>query len=368
MDEKTRIYEYWLAGLSTLSDRKKIWLQKEYKSAKAVYYIEETELYRLDMLTENNRKVLQDRKRETWDKMKENWERMVQEKIWFLTYFDERYPKRLKRIEDPPYALYGKGKLPDEDSVSAAIVGARGCTMYGERMALEYGKILAQNGVSVVSGLARGIDGAGQRGALNGGGYTCGVLGCGVDICYPREHIGLYMDIQKEGGLLSEFPPGRKPFSSNFPRRNRIISGLADVVLVMEAQKKSGSLITADLALEQGKDVYALPGPVNSPLSEGCNLLIRQGAGILLSPEDLLKELRIPNKRLRKKSDKNEIMLESPENIVYSCLGLYPEGMDQLAAETGLPVPELLRTLVSLQMKGLVTEVSRNYYVKTCCD
>lgn len=114
--------------------------------------------------------------------------------------------------------------------------------------------------------------------------------------------------------------------------------------------------------------MYALPGPVNSPLSEGCNLLIRQGAGILLSPEDLLKELGIQNKRLGKKSDKNEIMLESPENIVYSCLGLYPEGMDQLAAETGLAIPELLRTLVSLQMKGLVTEVSRNYYVKTCCD
>lgn len=368
MDEKTRIYEYWLAGISSLSDQKKIWLQKEYKSAEEVYYIEETELCRLDILTEKDRKVLRDRRRETWKNMKETWEKLVQEGIWFLTYFDERYPKRLKKIENSPYALYGKGRLPDEASVSAAIVGARGCTMYGERLALEYGKILAQNGVAVVSGLARGIDGAGQRGALNGGGYTCGVLGCGVDICYPREHIGLYMDIQKAGGLVSEFPPGRKPFSSNFPRRNRIISGLADVVLVMEAQKKSGSLITADLALEQGKDVYALPGPVNSPLSEGCNLLIRQGAGILLSPEDLLKELGIQNKRLGKKSDKNEIMLESPENIVYSCLGLYPEGMDQLTAETGLPVPELLRTLVSLQMKGLVTEVSRNYYVKTCCD
>ena len=368
MDEKTRIYEYWLAGISSLSDRKKIWLQTEYKSAEAVYYIEETELCRLDILTEKDRKVLRDRRRETRKNMKETWEKLVQEGIWFLTCFDERYPKRLKKIEDPPYALYGKGRLPDEESLSAAIVGARGCTVYGERLALEYGKILAQNGVAVISGLARGIDGAGQRGALNGGGYTCGVLGCGVDICYPREHIGLYMDIQKAGGLVSEFPPGRKPFSSNFPRRNRIISGLADVVLVMESQKKSGSLITADLALEQGKDVYALPGPVNSPLSEGCNLLIRQGAGILLSPEDLLKELGIQNKRLGKKSDKNEIMLESPENIVYSCLGLYPEGMDQLAAETGLAIPELLRTLVSLQMKGLVTEVSRNYYVKTCCD
>ena len=351
MDEKTRIYEYWLAGISSLSDRKKIWLQTEYKSAEAVYYIEETEMCRLDILTEKDRKVLRDMRRETWKNMRETWEKLVQEGIWFLTCFDERYPKRLKKIEDPPYALYGKGRLPDEESLSAAI-----------------GKKLAECGIQVISGLARGIDGAGQRGALNGGGYTCGVLGCGVDICYPREHIGLYMDIQKAGGLVSEFPPGRKPFSSNFPRRNRIISGLADVVLVMEAQKKSGSLITADLALEQGKDVYALPGPVNSPLSEGCNLLIRQGAGILLSPEDLLKELGIQNKRLGKKSDKNEIMLESPENIVYSCLGLYPEGMDQLAAETGLAIPELLRTLVSLQMKGLVTEVSRNYYVKTCCD
>ena len=163
-------------------------------------------------------------------------------------------------------------------------MGARSCTPYGEKYALEYGKKLAECGIQVISGLARGVDGIGQRGALLGGGKTFAVLGSGVDVCYPKNHMGLYLDIlEQEGGILSELPPGTPPLPQHFPRRNRIISALSDIVLVMEARERSGSLITADLALEQGKDVYALPGPVNSSLSQGCNRLIFQGAGILLS-------------------------------------------------------------------------------------
>ena len=147
----------------------------------------------------------------------------------------------------------------------------------------------------MISGLARGVDGMGQRGALMGKGRTFAVLGSGVDICYPREHMGLYVDILDQGGgILSEYPPGTPPLPRNFPPRNRIISGLSDAVLVMEARVKSGSLITADLALEQGRELYALPGPVNSELSSGCNRLIQQGAGILLSPEMLLDEWNLP--------------------------------------------------------------------------
>ncbi|MDY2614098.1 MAG: DNA-processing protein DprA [Lachnospiraceae bacterium] len=291
--------------------------------------------------------------------------RKLQEQgIRMIPYFSEEYPKKLTNISQPPYALYVKGSLPRENQVSVAIVGARRCTHYGEQIALEYGEALASEGIQIISGMARGIDGAGQRGALNAGGATYGVLGCGVDICYPRENIGLYMDIQQKGGIISEQIPGQPPLPAYFPERNRIISGLADVVLVIEAKEKSGSLITADMALEQGKDVYALPGPVTSSMSQGCHRLIRQGAGILISPEDLLIELGINIVNQGQIIDKNEKVLESTENMVYSCLGLFPKGMSQLLEETGLNVQELLEQLITLEMKGYVKEISKNYYVK----
>lgn len=245
-----------------------------------------------------------------------------------------------------------------------AIVGARKCTPYGEEMALAYGERLAEAGIQIISGMARGIDGAAQRGALNGGGRTYGVLGCGVDICYPREHRGLYCDILKEGGLLSEQLPGEPPLAGYFPARNRIISGLSDLVLVMEAKERSGSLITADMALEEGKDVFALPGLATSPMSRGCHRLIAQGAGILLSPEDLLEMLGYQKEKLCQKPDKNEKMLETTENIVYSCLGLYPKGVQSLSVETGLAPPDLIEQLMTLELQGYIKEVSRNQYIK----
>ena len=168
--------------------------------------------------------------------------------------------------------------------------------------------------------------------------------------------------------MLSEQPPGSSPLPVYFPARNRIISGLADVVLVMEARERSGSLITADLALEQGKDVYALPGPVTSLLSQGCHQLIRQGAGILISPQEFLMDLGIGDgkaeKKAGQKSDKIEKVLENHENVVYSCLGFFPKGLDQLAAETGLGVRELLDGLISLELKGYIRELSKNYYMR----
>ena len=296
--------------------------------------------------------------------LKDKWKKLDEKHIQFIPYYVPEYPEKLRNIQDPPYALYVLGKLPENNQKAAAIVGARRCTPYGEQMALEYGNILARAGIPVISGMARGIDGAGQRGALNGGGETYAVLGCGVDICYPRENIGLYMDIQKNGGIISEFPPGTEPLSWNFPRRNRIISGLSDWILVMEAKEKSGSLITADMGLEQGKDVYALPGPVTSVLSQGCHRLIRQGAGILLTPEELIEEWNIKVVRYGQKSDKNEKMLESPEVMVYSCLDLFPKGIEQLLNETNLSGQELMERLITLELKGYAKEVSRNYYIK----
>ena len=216
--------------------------------------------------------------------------------------------------------------------------------------------------------MARGIDGAAGRGAINADGCTYAVLGSGVDVCYPRENRGLYVDIQKSGGILSEQLPGSPPLQGNFPRRNRIISALSELVLVMEAREKSGSLITADFALEQGKEVYALPGPVTSPLSRGCNALIRQGAGILISAEDFVEEMKTMGylrKNFAKKSDKNKKMLESTENILYSCLDLFPKGVHQLIEETGLEPFQVMETLVVLELKGYIQEISKNYYIRS---
>ena len=305
------VYEYWLASIKPLQPKKKRMLRENLGSGRTVYYIEETKLHFQEYL--NAKDVETIRKAQGDKKIEERWARLKEENIRFIPYFSREYPEKLKHIPNPPYALYVKGSLPKEDSPSAAIVGARRCTPYGEQMALAYGEKLAKAGVQVISGMARGIDGAGQRGALNGRGRTYGILGCGVDVCYPREHIGLYMDLQENGGLISEQIPGQPPLPAYFPERNRIISGLSDVVLIIEAKERSGSLITADMALEQGKDVYALPGPVTSPASQGCHRLIKQGAGILLSPEDLLMELEISNMNPGQNSDENKKMLESPE-------------------------------------------------------
>lgn len=355
-------YEYWLAGIKPLAEWKKRRLRDEYGNAQAVYYIEETRLHFSDYLSGEDVKLLlnsrDDRKRA------ESWRRLENAGIRFVPYYSGLYPEKLKHVSRPPYALYVKGELPRDDVPSVAVVGARRCTHYGEQMALEYGEQLAGAGAQIISGMAKGIDGAAQRGALNAGGLTYAVLGSGVDVCYPREHIGLYMDIQARGGILSEQMPGQPPLAAYFPERNRIISGLADVVLVMEAKERSGSLITADCALEQGKDVYALPGPADSSLSLGCHRLIRQGAGILVSPQTLLEDLGLERRLWKQKTDKNEKMLESPENMVYSCLGLFPKGIGNIMEETGLPADKAMEVLMSLVLKGYIKEVSKNYYVR----
>lgn len=355
-------YEFWLAGLR-LPARKKYLLRQYMKTGRAVYYIEETEISQIRFLTDRERNTIRQAQKETG--FREAYERSCKKGIRFVPYFSPDYPEKLREIPDFPFALFVKGSLPDRVSKKAALVGARRCTPYGEKYAVEFAEKLASCGVEIISGLARGIDGMGQRGALMGGGRTFAVLGCGVDICYPREHIGLYVDILEQGGgILSEYPPGTPPVSQNFPPRNRIISGLSDVVLVMEARERSGSLITADLALEQGRDVYALPGPVNSELSRGCNRLIQQGAGILLSPEALLRDWNLSCGEPVQKKDKNEKVLETPENLVYSCLGLYPKNIDCLAEETKLGVSELMNALVALELQGCIKEISKNFYIK----
>lgn len=354
-------YEYWLANVQGISGRKKEQLYTYAGSAEALYYIEERQLMQWE-LAEKERKILLESAK-AW-KPEEAFQKLVEKGIACVPIHYAEYPSRLRNIPFPPYALYVKGKLPAEDIPTIAIVGARECSPYGREMTIRFANVLAKSGVQIVSGMARGIDGIAQNAALEAGGVSFAVLANGADICYPREHIGLYMDLQQEGGIVSEQALGVQPLPQFFPARNRIISGLADVVLVMEAKERSGSLITADMALEQGKDVYALPGAVTSRLSGGCHHLIRQGAGILTSPEELLEELGMLRNENLKISEENKNLLESEENLVYSCLDFTPKSIGYILEVTGLTTSKLLQILVSLELGGYIREIAKNFYVK----
>lgn len=224
--------------------------------------------------------------------------------------------------------------------------------------------MLAARGVGVVSGMARGIDAAGHQGALDVGGISCAVLGCGVDVCYPKSSRALYEEILERGSVVSEYPPGTQPIPGYFPQRNRIISGLVRAVVVVEAKQRSGSLITADFALEQGRDVYAIPGRITDALSAGCNSLIRQGAGAVSDLESFIQELAPDPGAGGETCTFEKLLLEKEERLVYSCVDLRPKSMEELLEETDLSVPELAQILGILLKKGFVTEAFKNCYIR----
>lgn len=283
--------------------------------------------------------------------------------IKFISFEQDSYPKRLLQIEDYPYGLFVKGELPGEEEKCISIVGARMCTNYGREMARTLSGRLAQNQVSVISGLAYGIDGISHSICIEQGGKSYGVMGSGVDICYPREHYELYYEMIRHGGIISEYPIGTRALPMHFPMRNRIISGLSDIIVVVEAKKKSGSLITADLALEQGRDVYVFPGRVGDPLSEGCNRLISQGAGIITDIESFLKEVKIVTKKTKKQKKTNNV-LATVEDLVYSCLDSQTQSLQNISDALNMPVYEVISALGSLQTKGLVLETAKNHYTR----
>lgn len=354
-------YEYWFAKMKGIPAKEKEWIRSQVESAKELYCMDEAELTNIGIF-EKFRKIILNHGTEAT--LEEEFQLLQKKNVQFVTMHDKIYPERLRKISSPPYAIYYKGQLPKKDVLTVSIVGARECSAYGKNMAAEFGRELAGKGIQVVSGMARGIDSVSQWSALEAGGESYAVLGCGPDICYPRDQFPLYQRLEMQGGIISEFPPGVEPLKQHFPARNRIISGLSDFVLVMEAKEKSGSLITADMALEQGKDVYALPGPVTSKLSEGCHYLIKQGAGILISPKDFLKDLGFFDEMTNEKTFENKIVLESAENMVYSCLDFHPKNLGYLSAMTKLPLSEIVDSLISLEMRGYIREVSKNYYVK----
>ncbi|MGI6070764.1 MAG: DNA-processing protein DprA [Blautia sp.] len=277
---------------------------------------------------------------------------------------EEGYPRRLQELAGMPGKLYVLGKLPKEDRPSIAIVGARMCSSYGRIQAFQYARFFSCAGIQVISGLALGVDGEAHRGALAGETATYAVMGCGPDQCYPARNRPLYGKIKEKGGIISEYPPGTPSLPVHFPARNRIISALADVVLVIEAREKSGSLITVDFALEQGKPVYALPGPVDSPLSLGCHQLISEGAGIAFSPEQVLKEWKPDTYKIDPLAKKKKFRLASEMDLVYSCLDLQPKNLEFLVKKLDMPVQEVMGHLTKLQLQGLIQEVGKNYYIR----
>ena len=289
-------------------------------------------------------------------------ERIRAQGISVLTWEDEDYPRLLREIYDPPPVLYVKGQILPEDEWAVAVVGTRAATTYGKEAATRIAGGLARNGVTIVSGLARGIDSAAHRAALEAGGRTIGVLGCGLDIIYPPENRRLAAQIIQHGALISEYPLGTPPEGSNFPPRNRIISGISLGVVIVEAGRRSGALITADYALDQGREVFAVPGNIFRHASQGTNALIREGATPVLSVEDILEALNLT--MISKQQAARAIIPENEtESRLLKCLSADPIHVDEIGQQTGLPISEVTSALTLMELKGLVRQVGGMHYV-----
>jgi len=283
-----------------------------------------------------------------------------------LFYTDEGYPEQLKNIYDPPPVLYTRGDRNSLREVAVALVGSRRATPYGLSVAENLARELAAAGVGVVSGMARGIDTAAHRGALKGGGKTVAVLGCGLDVAYPRENAGLAKEIASNGAVISEFPPGSQPEAWHFPVRNRIISGLSKIVVVVEATEKSGALITANVALEQGRDVMAVPGQITAPNSRGANNLIKQGAAVVLGTGDITAELGMGVLFTPQTVDNaGRLQMNDDETLLSRFIEYEPVAVEMLVQKTGLPAGRVLTALMYLEMKGLVRQMPGRLYVRT---
>lgn len=283
----------------------------------------------------------------------------------YITVLDQEYPSRLRQIDDPPLGLYLYGVMPPEDMPLISIIGAREASEYGISAAEHFAAALAEVGIGVVSGLARGVDGAAHRGALSVGQplVTWGIMGTGLNVCYPSEHYPLVREMIHRGGVITEYPLDAKGTAWHFPLRNRIISGMTDGVFVLQSRLKSGTNITADCALDQGRNVYALPGPFNSKLSEGCHKLIQGGAKLVMSPLDIIEDYEgriLPKKSL---NFSQKISLAQSESLVYAILSLSPRRTEEIAQACGISVPEAMRILVQLELKGCARRIGVDQYV-----
>lgn len=348
-------YEYWLCQIKYLRRQSIEQLFHTFGNAKAVYEAPPHQWERCTFLTEKEQSLLQmGRADHDWERQ---WEQVQASGVKVITLFHENYPESLRYIYQPPKCLYVKGKLPLASRVAIGIVGARDCTVYGRDMARMFAYRLAEQGVQIISGMAKGIDGWSHQGALEAGADTFAVLGTGVEVCYPSSHRALYQSVRTHGGLISEYPIFTKAMPAFFPQRNRIISGLSQGILVVEAREKSGSLITADAALEQGKEVFVIPGRIGDELSVGCNRLIRQGAIPVLSPQDILQYYQIETKEKEKKET-------ALEECLLACMQIEPTHIDSIVARTKISPAMVMKGLIHLCQDKKIEEVGRNYYRK----
>lgn len=388
-------YWVWLAELPGLHNQTRLQLLEHFQSPEDIYYADTAEILLTEGITREQAALLSDRRLESADRVLAD---CAQLSLRILTLQDADYPSRLKNIYDPPCLLYLRGRLPALDEEAAvAVVGTRTATPYitaAEK--LSYG--LAAGGAVIVTGLARGIDAAAARGALRAGGTPVGVLGNGIDVVYPAESRYLYEDVAAAGALVSEYAPGTAPAKAHFPARNRIMSGLSVATLVVEAPEKSGALITAETALEQGRDVFAVPGPIDAPMSQGCNRLIRDGAGLAAEPWDLLREyedrfsdkLRVEGARTelqavgwksRQKTEakpvppslslsKNDLSLTDDQIRLLQTLTEEPLLVDDLIELTEIPTRRVLSALTVLELENLVTQHPGKRYTRavTLCE
>lgn len=365
-------YELWLCSFPDIGNRQLLKLAELFGGAQEVYYAGADKWSQV-----LRQKQVESLKRftESW-KPVEEYEKLKGRGIRLVTLADSLYPKGLREIPDAPYGLFVRGNLPEEGEPTVAVIGARDCSQYGSFVAERLGEELGRHGITVVSGMARGIDGISQQAALDAGGRSCGVLGCGVDICYPKGNRKLYDRLWSQGCLVSSYPPGTPAMARNFPPRNRIVSGLADAVVVVEAREKSGTLITVDMALEQGREVYAVPGRITDRLSDGCNRLIRQGAVPLLNPQELVRDLYGLKERkctdCRRTKNKHEEETAGDRNIaaglspelaaVYGTLELGPMTVEEIRAKLPRSMQEgsinLNTCLIRLCLENLAVQVS----------
>lgn len=364
-----KMYYYWLhnvSGIGRVTFRKIL----EHMTPKQLYECN-LELTK-DFLTKSQRENIE-RSKYVWNLEKE-WERIEKRQIRLWYPQETGYPKKLYNISDRPPVIYQKGREEILGLPSVAVIGARNCSNYGSFLAKELGKELAAMGIVVVSGMARGIDSICQMSCLKQGGRSIGVLGSGVEICYPPENRNLYELLQCEGSLVSENPPFMQPSAGLFPLRNRIISGLADLIVVVEAREKSGTLITVDMALEQGKEVYAIPGRMTDVTSRGCNKLIRQGAGMIYSLEDFLEEIcPLLKVKYRGKDIKTEKPLSLEEKSVLNVMDISLMSIDEIYEKVKqttklVSIAEVMEIILELRMKGVIGEENGYYFRRNFDD
>jgi DNA processing protein len=383
-------YWLWLSELQGLTNQTQLALLRRFETPERIFYADPEELLLTEGITRQQAELLSDHRLDGARKIQEDCHRL---NIRILTFGDAEYPGRLKNIYDPPMLLYMKGRMPVMDEeVAIAVVGTRNCTPYGEGCAKKLGHELSAAGAVVVSGLAKGIDAAATHGALMAGGVTVGVVGNGLDVRYPYESRFLYDDVAAAGVLISEYPPGAEAAGWHFPARNRILSGLCVGTLVVEAPLRSGALITAETALEQGRDVFAVPGPIDAENSAGCNRLIQEGALLVTGAEDILLEYegRYPQKlrprayteppktvgyQARQLAEAKPVPpsvslsrelpeLSDDQLAILRLLGEEPMQVDDIIELTELPTRRVLSALTVLEMDELVTQHSGKRYTR----